>query len=232
MNFLRGFLDNNSAFGKLMTRCGILIAANLLFVLCCIPVVTVGAGWAALYYVMFKVLYRDPELNPFRTFWAGLKENWRQATLLWLAGLALGAFLYLEQFWCSQAGGVVGLFRYGVLALLLVLVILACYTFPTLSVFRCTLPQLLKNCVYFAVRRPVTLVLVLCAHVLPVALTLLDRNNLPLYGFLWCMFGFSAVAMFSASLLLKLYRPYLEPQEEDEPDLDRQALEDMKKLDL
>ena len=33
MNLLRGFLDNDSAFGQLMTRCWIIIACNVLFVL-------------------------------------------------------------------------------------------------------------------------------------------------------------------------------------------------------
>ncbi|MCD8127543.1 MAG: hypothetical protein LUD82_08910 [Clostridiales bacterium] len=44
MRFLRGFMDNDSAFGQLMTRCGILIAANLLFILTLLPVVTAGRG--------------------------------------------------------------------------------------------------------------------------------------------------------------------------------------------
>ena len=37
MNLIRSFLDNDSVFGKLMTRCGILIGANLMFILFCIP---------------------------------------------------------------------------------------------------------------------------------------------------------------------------------------------------
>lgn len=235
MNFLRSFLDNNSVFGKLMTRCGILIAANLLFVLCSIPVVTAGAAWSALYYVMLETLYREPELNPFRTFWEGLKENWRQATVCWLGALALGAFLYLEQFWCSQFDGVIGMFRYPLLGLLLILAVLVCYGFPTLAAFHVTLPQLLKNCIYFAVKRPFTLILVLATNVVPLAVTWLDRNNLPLYAFLWCMFGFAAVAMFNASLLLKLYKPYLQTPEEEEAletvqPSEQQVLEDMKKL--
>ncbi len=237
MNFLRSFLDNNSVFGQLMTRCGIIIAANILFVLCSIPMVTAGAAWAALYTVMLKTLYRDPELNPFRTFLEGLRENWKQGTAVWLIGLALAVLLYLEHFWVSQAEGVIGLLRYPLLGLGLILAVLVCYLFPTMATFRATLPQLLKNCVYFAVKRPVTLVLVLLAHMVPLGLTWLDRANLPLYAFLWCTFGFAAVAMFSSSLLLKLYRPYLqrmEPEEETpsapEAPSEAQVLEEMEKL--
>ena len=236
MNFLRSFLDNNSVFGQLMTRCGIIIAGNILFVLCSIPVVTAGAAWSALLYVMLKTLHRDRELNPFRTFWQGLKENWKQATLCWLATLILGVYLYLEQFWCSQFEGIMGGFRYLILGLMLMAGVLAAYAFPTLASFRVTFPQLFKNCVYFAVKNPVTLLLMLASFVVPFGITWLDQANLPLYGFIWCTVGFGAVAMFQASLLLKLYQPYLQTEEDQEPagedhtPNERQVLEDMKKL--
>ena len=236
MNFLRSFLDNNSVFGRLMTRCGILIAANLLFVLCCIPVVTAGAGWAALYYVMLKTLYREPELNPFRTFLDGFRQNWRQGTAVFLIGAALAGVLYLEHFWVSQAEGAVAMLRYPLLALAFATAVLFCYLFPTLATFRGTLPQMVKNCIYFAVKRPLNLVLILLAHAVPVAVTYLDQVNQPLYVFIWCMCGFSAIAMFTSSLLLPLYRPYLQKEEGEEeaptaePPSEQQVLEEMEKL--
>ena len=88
--------------------------------------------------------------------------------------MALGVLLYLERFWVSQAEGVIGMLRYPLLGLGLILAVLVCYLFPTMATFRATLPQLLKNCVYFAVKRPVTLVLVLLAHMVPLGLTWLE----------------------------------------------------------
>ncbi|MCC8181594.1 MAG: hypothetical protein LIO45_01220, partial [Clostridiales bacterium] len=74
MRFLRGLLDNDSVFGQLMTRCGILIAANLLFVLSLLPVVTAGAGYAALYFTLLTCL-REQTCNPFTTSYNKLKVN-------------------------------------------------------------------------------------------------------------------------------------------------------------
>ena len=50
---MQGFLDNDSFFGRFMTKLGIIIAANIMFVLLSIPFFTIGAGLSALYYVMF-----------------------------------------------------------------------------------------------------------------------------------------------------------------------------------
>ncbi|MCD8189212.1 MAG: YesL family protein, partial [Clostridiales bacterium] len=65
---LQGFLSNESAFGRLMTRLGIIIAANVMFMIFSLPVFTVGAAYVALYHVMFKTLRGDGVINPFKQF--------------------------------------------------------------------------------------------------------------------------------------------------------------------
>lgn len=238
MKWIQSILDNNSVFGQLMTRCGILIAANILFILFSIPIVTVGASFAALYYTMLKVLRGEDELNPFSTFWQGFRENFKQGTIAWLILLAFGIVLCLEVFWCSQFTGPVALFRYGLYALLFIEIVIASYLFPTMATFQATLPQLIQDSIYFAIRRPVTLLLVLFANVVPLALTYVDYGHLPIYAFLWCIVGFAAVAMFNSSLLIKQFTLYLSPLAEDteEKAADRQEkseaeiLEEMKKL--
>jgi uncharacterized membrane protein YesL len=79
--FLSGFLDNDSRFGRLMTRCGIVIGANLMFFFFSLPVVTAGASFVALYHVMFKVLRGDGVVNPFKQLWIGFKNNFKKATI-------------------------------------------------------------------------------------------------------------------------------------------------------
>lgn len=239
MSLLRGFFDNDSIFGQLMSRCGIIIAANLLFVFCTIPVVTIGAGYAALYYTMMRCLRSSDPINPFSTFWRGLRENWKQGTLCFLAVVALGVLLYLEQFWCSQFTGWAAFLRYPLMALMVVLAILACYLFPVMAAFQCTLPGLLRNSIFFAMRNPISMVLILSANIVPIVLTYLDRNNLPLYAFLWLLFGFAAITLFNSSLLLRQFRRYLSVQERvprhrEESDLkqQRRTLAEMKKLDM
>lgn len=231
MNRLSSFLGNDTVFGRLMTRCGILIAANLLFVLFSIAFFTIGAAWTALYTVMFKTLRGDGELNPFQVFWRAFRDNFVQASALWLLLVLLGAFLWLEQFWCAQFSGFMALFRFPVTALLIAEAAMALYLFPTMAAFRATIPELAQDSVYFMVRRPVTLALMAFAHIAPVLITCFDLQRLPLYAFLWVLCGFSGIAMFSADLLLKQFNPLLNAAEpEHEEPTEEEILEDMKKL--
>ena len=83
MNELIGSLiSNDSRFGKLMTKLGIIIIGNILFVLFSLPVVTIGASWAALSHVMLKAQRSNGVTNPFKQFWIGFKSNFKQATVV------------------------------------------------------------------------------------------------------------------------------------------------------
>ena len=209
MNLLRGFLDNDSAFGRLMTRCWIIIACNVLFVLLTLPIVTIGPAWAAMDYVLLRTLRGDGDLNPLREFWKGFRMNFKQAFPCWIAILLFAGFLALEIYWCGQFGGVFLLFRLGLVMMLSAALILTLYLFPVMAAFEGKIPTLLKHSLYFAFHKPLHLLVIVFFHVFPLFLTYSDLANLPLYAFLWCAFGFAAVEMLSASLLLRDFAQYL-----------------------
>ena len=208
-NLLGGFLSNDSTFGRIMTRIWIIVAANILFVLCTVPVITIGPGLAALHYTILKMLRTDGDISPIAAFWEGLKANFKQALAAWLAMLALAVFLWLEWFWCGQFGGVFLLFRNGLAAIALAALIIGLYMFPTMAAFRASLKELIKDSVFFAFRKPLYLIVVLFFSVFPMVLTFSDIQLLPLYAFIWVTCGFSLVCLVTDSLLLKEYQPYL-----------------------
>lgn len=206
---LQGFLDNESTFGRLMTRCGIIIGANIMFILFSLPVVTVGASYVALYHVMLKTLRGDGVLNPFKQFWIGFKNNFKQATIYWIVLLALVIFGYVDVMFCRQMGGMLEYFMYAIYALGIAALIITLVLFPTMAAFSDTLPHLMRNAVFFAVQKPFRLIVLLFFNVFPLYLTYTDMQMQPLYAFLWCFMGFGAIAMLGASLFLPDFKRYL-----------------------
>jgi len=232
MNFLRSFFDNDSVFGQLMTRCGTIIAANLIFLLFSIPVVTIGASWTALHYTMMKML-REKEINPFKTFWHGFQDNWKKSTLFFAAAAVLLSILTLELYWCSQFTGILSWFTYGLLAMVLATVVLCFYLFPVIAAFSGNLKQHLQASLYFAMHKPLDLVLILAVHIVPMAITYMDLQRMPLYAFLWFFLGFASVATFTDSLLLKQFTPFLDSDAHIlMQKTEQEILEEMKRLDF
>ncbi|MDO4633786.1 MAG: DUF624 domain-containing protein [Eubacteriales bacterium] len=208
-NLLSGVLSNDSLFGRAMNRVRIIFWANLLFVFCTVPVITAGAGFAALHYTMLKTLRGDGDIPVFKTFFEGFKQNFRQATTAWIGFLLAGGILALEWYWCTQLGGEFLNFRYIFLIFVFILVITGLYLFPVMAAFRGTIPMLLKDSVYFALHRPAVLLVILFFSVFPMILTFTDPGTLPLYGFLWVTCGFSLICLLTDRLLLKDFAKYL-----------------------
>ena len=81
--------------GKVMlffTKIAYTAYLNVLWFLCCLPIVTAGASTTALFYVTLK-LAKDEEGAITRSFFRAFRRNFRKATLIWLILLAGGAVL-------------------------------------------------------------------------------------------------------------------------------------------
>ena len=232
MNFLRSVFDNDSVFGQLMTRCGTIIAANLLFLLFSIPVVTTGAAWTALHYTMMKML-REKEINPFKTFWNGFRTNWKQSTLAFTSAFFLLGILALEIFWCNQFTGFLSWFTYGLLAMALATVVLSVNLAAVMAAFNGDLKQHIQKSLYFTMHKPLDTILILAVHIVPMAVTYMDLQRMPLYAFLWFFLGFASVATFTDSLLLKQFTPFLDPDAHVlMQKTEQEILKEMKRLDF
>lgn len=210
MNELLGsLLSNDSAFGRLMTRCGVIIGGNILFVIFSIPMVTIGASSAALHFVMLKALRGDGQVNPFKAFWKGFRENFLKATAAWLILLAVAAFLFIDLRICTQAGPPLSLLRYPLYAMLVMAGILAVSIFPAIAAFEDTLPHLFRNAFYIVFKRAPVIPVLLFFNFFPLYLTYTDPQMMPLYAFLWVFFGYGAIAMLNSYLLLPAMKPWL-----------------------
>ncbi|MDO5550736.1 MAG: DUF624 domain-containing protein [Lachnospiraceae bacterium] len=209
MSGITQMFDSDSSFGKLLTRAGIWIGANLLFLFCSIPIFTVGASLCAMYYVMLRYLRCHGEINPWKEFWKEFRKNFVSATIVWLSLLAVAGLLMLEIFWCSQFSGVMHVFRYALHFLLAAEAVISVYIFPCMAAFDAPVKCQFANSLFFAGKSPLTIFGVTAAVFLPFYFTYTLIQWLPLTAFLWCFFGFSMVAWLQSRMFLRLFLPYL-----------------------
>ena len=248
--FLGGIFSNDSVFGQIMTRVGILVGANLMFVLFAFPLVTTGPALTALFYVMLKVLRGEHELNPFKTFFRGFISNFKQAIICWLVYMAIMAVAYLDYRFLKTMGGPADILKFAVAAVAIAVTVVMLFLPPVMAAFADTIPNLLRNAVFFAVKNPLRLIAVAAIVGIPGVITFLHIRYQPLYAFIWFFFGFSAVAMACSAMLIRDFEKYLPAREEElSPDdqapyggdgisgqgkvrSDRKTLGEMKKLDM
>ena len=86
------FFSYESRFSQLLMKLSCSCLLNILWFICSLPIFTIGASTTALYYACLKVI-RDEESHAWELFFRSFKENFKQATQLWLILLGAGLFL-------------------------------------------------------------------------------------------------------------------------------------------
>ena len=129
-----------------------IIWLGILWLVCSLPVITIGAASTALYYTMVKCVRHDiPE--PTRFFFRAFRKNFRQATLLWLLCLAALGVGLLDIVAFSQMGVKRGDSLYIFSRLLLLPVpMLFPWIFAFLSRFENTVTGTLRFAVWLALK--------------------------------------------------------------------------------
>ena len=91
------FFNLDSPVMVALTKMADLIIVNLLAFFCCLPIITVGASMTALHYVVLKIV-RDEECYIVKSFFKSFKENFKQATGIWLIEVVL-IIIFAADFW-------------------------------------------------------------------------------------------------------------------------------------
>ena len=79
----------DSPFYRTMGRIGDLVFANVLWLLCCLPIITTGASTLGLFTVVNKMAAKE-DYTVRTDFFKAFKQDFRQATALWLVVLVIG----------------------------------------------------------------------------------------------------------------------------------------------
>ena len=149
----RLFNPDNPVMG-FIGKIGYSIYLNLLWVLCSLPIVTVGASTTALFSVMQKIVNEKNEgvtVEFFRAF----RENLRQSTVVWIilliCGIVLGIDAYVlyalrfeNVFWTFLSA----VFLLAAAAYCIILM----YVFPLMAHFENSVPAMLKNSLMIGMR--------------------------------------------------------------------------------
>ena len=200
----------DSPLMRFLTKIADLMVLNILFCVTSIPLITIGASWTALYSVTLKMV-RDEEGSVSRSYFRSFRQNFRQATLLWLGVLVVLALLVLDiRVLNGMAGGTApGLLRGGVEILALLGIMVLQYLFPSLARFEASLADTLKNACMMALAHLPKTALMTAAVVGAVWITLINNTTIAVGLMVWPLIGFSLMAFGNSGILRKIFDNYV-----------------------
>ena len=193
---MQKFLD--SPLGYLLRVLGDLITVNLLFVLCGLPIVTLGASASAMYAVLLK-LVRGEHVYVIRTFFKNWKDNFLKATAIWLIFLAMAAVVYADVLFAYTFEGNMR-YTFLIVATVVGIIALLIMTLGTLQLsnYENTLKNYIKNSFLLAACAPGWLILAWAVWVAEIFAIFVFGEYVIRFGFIFLMWGISGPAYATA----------------------------------
>ena len=220
-------MKQDSKFMEALAWLGDICLLSLLYIVCCIPVITIGAATTALYYDALK-LAENRQQYIARDFLRTFRQNVRQATVIWLIILAGCAVLVADLLVAAgmersalQAAIVIGAGCVGV-----VLALMTLYVFPVLARFDNTVKNTMRNALFMAIRHFPSSIVIMALHILPLLLAAASpagfvRVVLPALLLAGAVLPYLEAKMFSR--IFRLYYPKTDsPAAAPRPELDEE----------
>ena len=206
-----------------LSRVADLVILNILWLVCCIPVVTIGASTTAMYHVI-RHWQKDSVSSIMRDFFQSFKEDFKQATPVYLilliptVAVVMNAMLifnpensaavpsYLLVIWFISA---------------LILLFISSFVYPVMAFFADSIFKTLRNAMVLALANLPRTILISVLNLLPVILLFVNLSFFLQSSIFWLLIGGALVAYLNMSILKPVFKK-LVPSEFEDPVPDTQ----------
>lgn len=100
---MRGILNVDGPLMSFINKVADLLILNLVMLICCIPIVTIGASITSMYYTVLR-MRGEESVSVIKDFFHAFRINFKQATIIWLIYLAVIVVLGVEYFYIFVLG--------------------------------------------------------------------------------------------------------------------------------
>ena len=200
-----------------LSRVADLVILNILWLVCCIPVVTIGASTTAMYHVI-RHWQKDSVSSIMRDFFQSFKEDFKQATPVYLilliptVAVVINAMLifnpensaavpsYLLVIWFISA---------------LILLFISSFVYPVMAFFADSIFKTLRNAMVLALAHLPRTILISVLNLLPVILLFVNLSFFLQSSIFWLLIGGALVAYLNMSILKPVFKKLVPSEFED-----------------
>lgn len=195
---------------------GDLFFINLLFIISCIPIITIGAAITAMFSFTLKLAV-DHEQTVWKGYWKAFKLNFKPATKAWLVILVIALVMYEEYVAMISTTGMVSAVFLSLLGLEAVtLSFILPLLFPLISRYENTTMSYFINSFLISISNLGSWVYMFFIWVLPI---LVYATNIKLFYYtavLWLVIIIAVLAYAESFVLIKLFKKIDKQQEATE----------------
>lgn len=203
-----------------------LIWLNILWMVCCLPVFTIGASTSALFYITLHMAKKEEGSSITKTFFREFKRNFKQGTAIWLIFLVIGIILASDLYiivWMFDLPNVIHtVFVCLNFALLVYYILTLLYVFPLQCTFENKVKHTIKNAMILSIGHlPQSIVIGFFYFALFFLLYLMPELMTPIITFI----GFSGISLGVSYMFLGIFKKHMKPEDAAKENRDPDAWE-------
>lgn len=209
---MKNLFDADGTLMAILTKIADTVWLNILFLVCSLPIFTIGASLTALYYVTFKTI-KSEEGYISKDFFRSFKENFKQSTIIWFILLILYVILGMDLaflFRMNSSLADIGIVLVMIPGLLVMFV--GIYVFPLLSRFENTTKVTIKNALLLSIANIPKSILMLVITISIPTVCLYNLKLLPLV----IICAFSVVAHLNSALIYNVLEKLMPKEDKQE----------------
>lgn len=196
------FLELDSPLMQGLNKLGDLLWLNVLTLICCIPIITIGPSLTAMHYIALKIA-RNEEGYITKDFFKSFRANLKQGIIIGLLLIFVLVVLAGDFFIINYSGlEFNNIMRSILMAIFFFVMFTAMFVFPVLAKFENTVLNTIKNAFLIGIAQLPKTILMMVLFAIPPLLFIFVPQIIPIVF----MFGLSVPAWVSAKLYSKFFR--------------------------
>lgn len=202
-------LDNGIM--RFFSRVFDIVILNLLFIICCIPIVTIGASLTAMYSITLKMV-RNEESHIIREFLKSFKQNFRQGTILEAIAIIIAFFITIDLRIIAMEYDNLKVLEILCYAVAIWSYIIFLYAFPISARFIYTTKEVFKNSFMISIVNLQWTLLLILFNIPFVIMLLYSGVSMLLLFTILIICGFSGLALIQSFIFRKIFEKYEIPR--------------------
>lgn len=200
----------DSKFFIVLGKVSNIVILNLLFLISCIPIITIGTSITATYFVAMKIV-RDEEAYIVKEFIIRFKENFVKSTKIWFIMIATGIVLGFDYYISSliSNGLMKSTLQLSLTIVSIIFVFVLTYVFPITSKFENTIKNTIINSILISIKHLPQTILMVIINLSPIILIFILDTYWANILFLYTAIGFGAMAYINSILFNKIFEQYI-----------------------
>lgn len=200
----------DNKFFEALGKISDIVILNFLFIISCIPIITIGASVTATYSVAMKMT-KDEETYITKEFIRQFKENFKTSTIIWMIMLVIGTVLvfdfYMSRLVLDEVMSKVLQFIFTMVSIVFVFTLT--YVFPIIAKFENTIKNTMINSALISIQNLPYTILTIVINLSELLLILLFSNYWGHILFLYTALGYGLIIYTNSIFFNRVFDKYI-----------------------